>query len=97
MIGASQTSGAKVMLVGVTLATDFGEIYVNRFNSAYGDLAAQFKVPLVSSFLEGVGTRADWMQADRIHPNTAGQARLLANVWPTLQPLLSRVAPARRF
>jgi acyl-CoA thioesterase-1 len=97
MIEASQASGAKLMLVGVSLSTDFGEMYVNRFNSTYRDLAGQFKVPLVSSFLEGVGTRSEWMQADGIHPNAAGQARLLANVWPTLQPLLGQPAPSRRL
>ena len=28
------------------------------------------------------------MQADGIHPNELGQPKLLANVWPSLQPLL---------
>jgi acyl-CoA thioesterase-1 len=29
-----------------------------------------------------------WFQADRIHPNEAAQARLLANVWPQLKKQL---------
>jgi acyl-CoA thioesterase-1 len=30
------------------------------------------------------------MQADGIHPTAAAQPRILDNVWPALQPLLSR-------
>jgi acyl-CoA thioesterase-1 len=26
-----------------------------------------------------------WFQADRIHPTEEAQARMLANVWPTLK------------
>jgi len=36
------------------------------------------------------GERSDLFQADRIHPTAAAQPRILANVWPALQPLLTK-------
>jgi acyl-CoA thioesterase-1 len=54
-------------------------------------VAKSQKAALVPFFLKGVGDDPEplkWFQADRIHPNEAAQARLLANVWPILKKQL---------
>jgi acyl-CoA thioesterase-1 len=33
------------------------------------------------------------MQADDLHPNAKAQPRILDNVWPKLEPLLTPAAP----
>ena len=42
----------------------------------------------VPFFLNDVALLPNLMQADGIHPNELGQPKLLATVWPVLQPLL---------
>ena len=45
-------------------------------------------VALLPSLVEGVGTDAQLMQSDGIHPNRAAQPLMLARVWERLRPLL---------
>jgi acyl-CoA thioesterase-1 len=88
MITACKARGARVLLLGVELPTNYGPKFNEKFRRVYRELAAEQQVALVPSFLDGVGTEATLMQADRIHPNGQAQPRLLENVWPHLRPLL---------
>ncbi len=56
----------------------------------YEQLAERNKLPFVPFFLDGVALNGSLMQADGVHPNEAGQPRLLENVWKGLEPLLQR-------
>ncbi len=88
MIAKSKAQGAKVLLVGVELPPNYGPKYNERFRRVYKDLAAEYRVPLVPSIMQGVGTDISLMQADRLHPNATAQVRMLDNIWPALRPLL---------
>jgi acyl-CoA thioesterase-1 len=88
MIRASLRAGARVVLCGMQLPPNYGRDYTERFRALYGELAAAHKVALVPFLLAGIAERRDLFQADGIHPTEAAQARLLANVWPALAPLL---------
>lgn len=88
MVGAAQVAGAKVMLVGMEIPPNYGPAYAREFREVYTSVAAARKVPLVPAFFAGFGEDLTLFQQDRIHPTAAAQARLLANVWPTLAPLL---------
>ncbi len=90
MIRAAQQRNAKVLLVGILMPPNYGARYAESFSGMYPQLAAEFKVPLVPFLLEGVALDQNLMQADGMHPNAAGQPRLLENVWPHLVPLLER-------
>jgi len=46
-------------------------------------------VAVVPFFLDGIALDDSLMQQDGIHPNAAAQPRLLAQVWPKLEPLLA--------
>ena len=88
MVTAAQAAGAKVVLVGMQLPPNYGPGYVREFSEMFAGVAKARKVPLVPYFFEGFGDDLAFFQSDRIHPTAEAQPRLLANVWPTLQPLL---------
>ena len=91
MTQQAQAAGAKVLLLGMQMPPNYGPDMARQFEEAYALVAKNQKAALVPFFLKGVGDDPDplkWFQADRIHPNEAAQARLLANVWPFLKKQL---------
>jgi acyl-CoA thioesterase-1 len=92
MIDLSAAAGAKVLLLGMRIPPNYGPTYTAQFSHVFAELSAARHVPLVPFLLEGIALNAGLMQADGIHPNEAGQPRLLGNVWPALVPLLEKSA-----
>jgi len=90
IVTAVQAAGARPLIVGMQLPPNYGSAYVKAFGAVFGDVARAHKVPLVPFAFEGFGDDLTQFQADRVHPTAGAQARILANVWPTLAPLLSR-------
>jgi len=88
MISAIKAQKARALLVGVQLPPNYGPAYTTRFRDLYTNLAREQKTALVPFLMEGVALDASLMQADGLHPNAAGQPRLLDNVWKALKPLL---------
>lgn len=78
----------RVLVVGMQLPPNFGADYVAKFSAVFPGVAKQEKATLIPFLLEGVGGVATLNQADRIHPNEAGQKILAATVWKYLEPLL---------
>jgi acyl-CoA thioesterase I len=89
MVQLAQKSGAQVLLLGVRLPANYGPDFADAFHQVYYDVAETASVPLVPFLLEGVAMDPKLMQLDGIHPNDAGQPRLLQNVWSRLRPLLN--------
>ena len=89
MVKDAQAAGAKVLLVGMDVPPNYGPAYVKEFNALFADVAKARKVPLVPSFFAGFGEDLNAFQGDRIHPTASAQPKLLANVWPSLSPLLT--------
>ena len=90
MTELAAAAGAKVLLLGMRMPPNYGPEYTERFRSCYSDLAHDNKLPLVPFLLADIAQSPNLMQADGIHPNELGQPKLLANVWPSLKPLLHR-------
>lgn len=88
IVTLSQQKGAKVLLLATQLPPNYGAKYLNQFNQIYQDLAKEKKVALIAMFLQGIAGNASLMQQDGLHPKREAQAKILQNVWPTLQPLL---------
>jgi acyl-CoA thioesterase I len=88
MVTKAKSRQSRVVLVGIQLPPNYGKNYTERFQAIFREIAAEQHVALVPSLLEGVATRNDLMQSDRIHANAKAQPRLLENVWATLRPLL---------
>ena len=92
LIRLSRRSGAQVLLVGMRIPPNYGPTYTSEFHALYGELAQAHGIPLVPFFLEGIALDDSLMQEDGIHPNAAAQPRLLAQIWPRLEPLLTHAA-----
>lgn len=90
MIDAVKRVGSKVLLLGIQIPPNYGAAYARSVETMYASLAAEAKVPLVPFILEGFALDPKYMQADGIHPNAAGQPKVLENVWPSLSRLLER-------
>jgi len=90
MVTAAQKSGARVLLVGMQIPSNYGPVYVREFNETFASVAKDRRVPLVPFFFAGFGEDLSFFQPDKIHPTVAAQPKLLANVWPALQPLLRK-------
>ncbi len=88
MVADAQKSGAKVLLVGMQIPPNYGRDYASKFASMFGKVAKDTKAALAPFLLEGVATDPQLFQADRIHPTSAAQPKMLDNVWPYLKPML---------
>lgn len=89
LIATLKRSGTQVVLAGMTLPPNYGPDYIHRFEQIYRDLSAKYDVPLIPFFLQGVGGNPEYMQADGIHPNAAGNRKVAALVMKFIEPLLA--------
>ncbi|HUY84226.1 MAG TPA: arylesterase [Steroidobacteraceae bacterium] len=90
MVRLARAAGATVLLLGMRIPPNYGPEYAGAFQRAFTLIARTDSLPFVPFLLQGIALRPALMQADGLHPNVRGQPRLLANVWPALQPLLGR-------
>ena len=86
MIQMSKQSGAKVLLCGIQIPTNYGQTYTMQFKQLYPQLANQEQVELLPFLLEGVATKPELFQADRLHPNVQAQDVIFKNVWGSMAP-----------
>ena len=89
MVEQSRKAGARVVLTGIRIPTNYGPRYTDEFFAVYARLADRYGLGLVPFFLEGVALREEMFQDDGIHPGPEAQPVLLDNVWPVLEPLLA--------
>lgn len=90
IVDDAKARGARVLLVGVRVPPNYGAHYVREFEAAFAEVAERHRVPLVPYILKGIGERRELMQPDNIHPGAAAQPRILDNIWPKLEPLLTK-------
>jgi acyl-CoA thioesterase-1 len=88
MIQDFQKGGAKVVLAGMTLPRNYGDVYVKSFEDVFRGLAKKYDLPLIPFFLEGVAGDPKYTLPDLIHPNADGYALVTDIVMKTLKPLL---------
>ena len=90
MIDLSTAAGARVLLLGMRMPPNYGPDFTEQFRLCYSEVARAKKVPLVPFLLNDIALSPNLMQADGLHPDELGQPQLLANVWPSLKPMLRR-------
>lgn len=98
MITETKNAGAQVLLVGMQIPPNYGREYTEKFSGLYSKLSKETKVPLVPFLLEGVASKPELFQSDRIHPVAQAQPIMLDNIWPQLRRLLNTISlkePAR--
>ena len=93
IIEKARTAKAQVLLVGMMIPPNYGPRYGEDFRKMFSDLAGKYSLAFVPFLLDQIALNPELMQADGIHPNSAGQPQILKNLWPQLKPLL--VAPGK--
>jgi acyl-CoA thioesterase-1 len=101
IVQKARAAGARVLLAGMRLPTNYGDAYNREFAAVFAEVAKKASVPLMPFLLEGVAAEARLNQADGIHPNADGQKIVAEHLWPHLRPLLVKsgtttTPPARR-
>lgn len=87
LVDGARRTHAKVLLVGQRLPPNYGA-YANDFYKTFADVAQEKKTAYVDFLLEGIATRPELFQEDRLHPTAEAQPILLDTVWRGLSPLL---------
>ena len=90
MIRLARAAGAEPVLAGMMIPPNYGIEYAVQFRELYAKLAGTHRVALVPFLLEGLADKPELFQADQLHPTAGAQARILDNVWPTLEPLIRK-------
>jgi acyl-CoA thioesterase-1 len=87
-----QSSGAEVVLAGITLPRNYGDDYIRDFDRIFPELAKQYHVPLIPFLLAGLASPAGlvpgMLQPDGIHPTAKGTPIIARTVMAKLEPLL---------
>ncbi len=88
IIERARARNVTVVLAGMEAPPNPGRAYTSAFRRVYRDLAAEYRVELIPFLLEGVAGRPGLNQADLIHPNAEGAARVADLVWPYVERAL---------
>ena len=87
-----QAKGLPILLAGMEAPRNMGKDYVEAFAAIYRDLAERYDVIFYPFFLDGAALNDGLMQADGIHPNAKGVARIVEGILPKVEELLAEVA-----
>jgi acyl-CoA thioesterase-1 len=90
IVRASQSRGARVLVVGMRIPPNYGARYAQAFYDAFGEVARETKSAYVPFLLAGIADRRELFQPDQIHPTAEAQPLLLDTVWQGLEPLLKK-------
>jgi acyl-CoA thioesterase I len=84
-----------VVLAGMKMVRNLGPGYVARFNQIYPKLAKEEGVIFMPFFLEGVAMVGQLNLEDGIHPNPAGYAKIVENLFPYVERAIKERAAAQ--
>jgi acyl-CoA thioesterase-1 len=98
ILATGQDAGVKILLVGLSVSTNYGLDYKKEFEMMYQELAVKYDVPLYADFASGLRAASgmqegmsEFMQADGIHPNAEGVEVIVAAMGPVVLDLVDRV------
>ena len=91
MIEVALDQGAKILLIGMQLPPNYGNVYAASFQNLFPELAGEYGIGLVERLIQRMMNEVwqqNLMQMDGIHPNAEGHIQIEKIVWDSLQPLL---------
>ena len=92
IVATLKQRGQAVLLAGMLAPRNLGEDYADEFDAIYPELAAEHAVPLMPFFLEGVAADRGFNQSDGMHPTRAGVAKIVENILPEVEKLVTAAA-----
>jgi len=81
--------GQEVVFTGMMAPPNMGSDYAAEFNPIFPDLAKKYDVTFYPFFLEGVAAEPELNQDDGMHPNSDGVAKIVAEMKPVIENILS--------
>ncbi len=96
MLDEIRKANAQAILIGMQIPPNYGITYAEDFKQSYLTLARDRKLPLVPFLLDGIADKLENFQPDRLHPTAAAQSRILENVLPVAERVITarqRMAP----
>ena len=88
IVKKARASGARVLVTGQKIPTNYGPDYARAFEAIYPRVAKEEGAALLPFLLEGVAMVPELNQADGIHPTPEGQEIVARNVAAALAPLV---------
>jgi acyl-CoA thioesterase-1 len=93
ILQVAQAKGVEVLLVGLKAPGNYGADYKTSFDAIYPDLSEAYGAILAPDFFAGLGggdpaALQEWFQADGIHPNAKGVARIVDGLGPQVRALV---------
>jgi len=89
LVSKSRAAGAQVLLLTVSMPTNYGPRYTSAYQQLYDDLRVKYGVGVGALMSPEFALDLTYFQPDGIHPNARAQPLLLDNVWIQLTPLLT--------
>lgn len=93
ILKAMANKGLPILLAGMQANRGLGPAYVKAFDSIYPDLAAKYDAILYPFFLKGVTMDPKLNQADMMHPNKKGVAKIVKGIVPDVRKLVEATRP----
>lgn len=98
ILKAASNRNIPVLLIGLSAPGNYGPDYKTAFEAIYPELAEEYGVLYVESFLGALQAEADqgaalrqFMQSDGIHPNADGVGKIVAALGPQVRALIAQV------
>jgi len=101
ILQVAQEQDVEVLLVGLQAPGNYGAAYKAEFDALYPDLAEQFGTLYLESFFAGLmedgalpppAALSAYLQADGVHPNAEGVAKIVEGIGPLVRDLAQGVA-----
>jgi acyl-CoA thioesterase-1 len=89
MIGVCRKHDARILLAGMKALPNYGEDYMQEFESVFSELAEKHKLDFLPFLLEGVAGERKHTQPDGLHPVASGYRIVSDLVWQRLEPMLA--------
>jgi acyl-CoA thioesterase-1 len=90
LVGMLTASNRQVILAGMLTLPNLGPDYTRAFEEIYPRIAGKHRVLFIPFFLEGVAGRAEFNQADKLHPTADGYARIVETIYPFVLTAIQR-------
>ncbi|WP_417270946.1 arylesterase [Celeribacter sp.] len=100
IMAAGKAKGVPMMIVGISVPSNYGQDYKATFETIYPDLAEKYDALYFESFLKPLTDLGDMsktitthIQADGIHPNARGVSVIVEAMGPMVAELAARATP----
>lgn len=90
MAQLAQNEGARVLILGMMIPSNYGAAYLKMFGKAFVDASNNTDSDFVPFLLEPIAQDRDYFQADGIHPTAQAQPLLVEHVMPALLTILEQ-------